>query len=133
MPNTMFNKQEYLMNREALVNELTKNNKDTININQTLVSQQAYSYDLAVAQRFKKIAKEQNLGWKDLTIAELRQGGRFDDNLEYVKGKKVDVSGINDELNEMSDEEREALFAALPAGIKHTNQGYISYEVFGSD
>lgn len=32
----------------------------------------------------------------------------------------------------MSDEEREKLFDELPADVKHTNQGYISWVIYAS-
>lgn len=123
----MLEKKGYQMASKMMSKKMYKAARDehirkgvTININQTIVSDQAYEYSQKTARRFKATAEKFGLDWKDKKITELRKG-------------VVDVSGINNALKEMSDEEREELFALLPEGVKHTNQGYISYYVFGSE
>ena len=115
MVSRMLKKREYLANRQAYINEGV-----TTNINQTIVSEQAYEYSQDTARRFKRVAQEHNLSWKDLKVEELMKGS-------------VDVSEINNSLKQMTDEEREEKFKQLPDSVKHTNQGYISYMVFGSE
>lgn len=115
MADKKLNQREYEMVREAYINEGVSEN-----INQTIVSDQAYEYSQKTARRFKATAKKFDLEWKSMSITELRKGG-------------IDVSELNDRLKEMSEEELEELYSILPANVKHTRQGYISYEVFGSD
>ena len=104
MADTKLNKREYEMVRTAYINDgVTKN------INQTIVSDQAYEYSQKTARRFKKTAKKFNLEWKDKSITELRKG-------------EIDVSAINDILKE-----------EYPDWTGTQRQQYISYEVFGSD
>ena len=100
----MLTKREYKMVRTALVDE----GRET-NINQTIVSMQAYEYSQKTARQFKKVAEEYDLEWKDKTITQLRKG-------------EIDVSSINDMLKEM-----------YPDWTGYQRQEYISYEVFGSD
>ena len=105
MADTMLNKREYLMVREAYIDEGQK-----ININQTIVSAQAYEYSQKTAKQFKKTAEKYDLDWKDRTITELR------------KGIGVDVSDLNEMLKQI-----------YPNWSGTDRQKYISYEVFGSD
>lgn len=114
MADTMLSKREYQMVRKAYINSGV-----STNINQTIVSEQAYEYSQKTARQMKATAKKFNLDWKSKTITELRKG-------------EIDVSGINNNLKGMSDEERKALFDTLPEGVKHTNQGYISWTIYGS-
>ena len=114
MASEMMTKREYERIRDIYRREVT-----TVNINQTIVSDQKYEYSQDTARRFKRTAEEFGLEWKDMKITELRKGG-------------IDVSAINNALKEMSDEELEKIYSTLPEGVAHTRQGYISYEVFGS-
>lgn len=104
MADTMLNKKEYTMVRKAYQDEGI-----TININQTIVSDQAYEYSQKTARRFKATAEKYNLEWQDKTITELRKGG-------------IDVSEINELLKE-----------EYPDWTGSQRAGYISYEVFGSE
>lgn len=104
MADTMLSKREYEMVKKAYQEEGVK-----ININQTIVSDQAYEYSQKTARRFKATAEKFNLDWKNKTIMELRKGN-------------IDVSEINERLKEEFPE---------MTGIER--QKYISYEVFGSD
>lgn len=106
MADTMLNKKEYLMVRDAYVNDVGIKK----NINQTIVSAQTYEYSQKTARQFKKVAKEYDLSWKDLSITELR------------KGVGVDVSDLNEMLKQI-----------YPNWTGTDRQKYISYEVFGSD
>ena len=104
MSDTKLTEREYRMVRKAYQNEgITKN------INQTIVSDQAYEYSQKTARRFKATAEKFDLSWKEMSITELRKGG-------------VDVSEINDLLKEL-----------YPDWTGYQRQEYISYEVFGSD
>ena len=105
MADTMLNKREYLMVREAYQDEGV-----TININQTIVSEQTYEYSQKTARQFKEVAEKYDLEWKDTTITELR------------KGINVDVSALNEKLKD-----------EFPDWSGKQRQEYISYEVFGSD
>lgn len=80
-----------------------------INLNQTLVAEQAYEYSLKEARRFKATAEKYDLSWKDKSITQLRKG-------------EIDVSEMNDLLKENH-----------PDWTGKQRQKYISYEVFGSD
>lgn len=104
MADDMLTKREYTMVREAYQDEGVK-----ININQTIVSDQAYEYNQKTARRFKATAEKYNLEWKDKTITELRKG-------------EIDVSLINDILKE-----------EYPDWTGSQRADYISYEVFGSE
>lgn len=114
MADKKLTRKEYDMVRKAYVESGVEQN-----INQTIVSDQAYEYSQKTARQMKSTAKKFNLEWKDKTITELRKG-------------EIDVSGINNSLKEMSDQEREALFDTLPADVKRTNQGYISWVIYAS-
>lgn len=127
MMDKKLNEKEYLMNREGYINEGV-----TTNINQTMVAAQAYAYSAETARRFKKIAKEaeakgKELSWKDLSLSELRQGGRIKEidsfnDVIYEEGLDVDVSSLNEDLK-----------AEHPGWTGKQRQKYISHEVFGSD
>ena len=97
-------KKMYKAVREAYIEE-----GRTININQTIVSDQAYEYSQKTARRFKATAEKFGLDWKDKSITELRKGG-------------VDVSSINELLKEQ-----------YPDWTGRDRADYISHEVFGSD
>lgn len=141
MRDTMLNRREYEMNRETYIREGVK-----ININQRIVSDQAYEYSLKTARKLRKFAienesklnnflsKEQkevlkleNTKIKNLSIDELRQGKN--------EGLSAYLASVNDALHELKEnnpEAYEALMAELPDDVKHTNQGFISWEVYGS-
>ena len=104
MASDMMTKREYMRIRDIYTREVTKTN-----INQTIVSDQAYEYSQKTARQFKKVAEEYDLSWKEMTITELRKGG-------------IDVSEINNKLKEMN-----------PEMTGKQRQEYISYEVFGSE
>ena len=95
----------------------------TTNINQTIVRDQAYAYSYKTAKRIKKALDKYDSENK-ISLMDIRRGANA----------SVNVSKINSELNEMTDEEKEALFnELLPSTVSHTNQGFISYYVFGSE
>lgn len=104
MDDTMMSKKDYIVVRQAYIDEGV-----TVNINQTIVSDQTYQYNQKTARKFKETAKKYDLDWKDKTITELRRG-------------EVDVSGINNILKEEH-----------PDWTGKQRQRWISYEVFGSD
>lgn len=104
MADTMLSKREYQMVKDAYIRQGRKTN-----INQTIVSDQAYEYSQKTARQFKKVAEEYDLSWKDLSITELRKG-------------EIDVSAINDLLKEK-----------YPDWSGTDRRDYISYEVFGSE
>lgn len=97
-------KKMYKAVREAYVEEGQK-----ININQTIVSDQAYEYNQKTARRFKATAEKYGLEWSNKTITQLRKG-------------EIDVSTINDILKE-----------EYPDWTGKDRAAYISHEVFGSD
>ena len=104
MADRMLNKAEYEMVRaEAVADGLT------ININQTIVSNQQYEYSQDIARQFKRVSEEFDLEWKNLTITQIRTG-------------EIDVSGLNDMLKEK-----------FPQMTGKQRQKWISYEVFGSE
>lgn len=104
MADKMLNKAEYEMVRaEAVADGLT------ININQTIVSNQQYEYSQDIARQFKRVSEEFDLEWKNLTITQIRTG-------------EIDVSGLNDMLKEK-----------FPQMTGKQRQKWISYEVFGSE
>lgn len=88
--------------------QLMKDSGIKININQTIVSEQAYEYDRTTARRFRKVAKEHNLEWDEKTELEIMKGG-------------VDVSALNNLLKETH-----------PEMTGYDRRNYISQEVFGS-
>lgn len=104
MEDTMLNKKEYKMVRQAYIDD-----GRTININQTIVSDQQYSYGQKVAMRFKKVAEERNLDWKKLQLYKIRSG-------------EIDVSGINNWLRE-----------DYPEWTGTQRADFISHEIFGSE
>lgn len=104
MASDMMTKREYQRIRDIYQREVT-----TININQTIVSDQKYEYSQKTARRFKATAEKFDLDWKDKSITQLRKGG-------------VDVSEINEILKE-----------EFPDWTGYQRQQYISYEVFGSE
>jgi hypothetical protein len=104
MADKMLNKAEYEMVRaEAVADGLTRN------INQTIVSNQQYEYSQDIARQFKRVSKEFDLEWKNLTITQIRTG-------------EIDVSGLNQSLKER-----------FPEMTGKQRQQWISYEVFGSE
>ena len=104
MADRILNRAEYEMVRaEAVADGLT------ININQTIVSNQQYEYSQDIARQFKRVSQEYNLEWKDKTITQIRMG-------------EIDVSGLNDMLKEK-----------FPQMTGKQRQQWISYEVFGSE
>ena len=104
MADRMLNRAEYEMVRAEAVSEGV-----TININQTIVSNQQYQYSQDIARQFKRVSEEYNLEWKNLTITQIRTG-------------EIDVSGLNDMLKER-----------FPQMTGKQRQQWISYEVFGSE
>lgn len=114
MASKMLTRTAYEMTRQAFVAEGI-----TTNINQSIVSAQAYEYSQKAARQMKKTAEKFELEWKEKSILELRKG-------------EIDISGINNWLKGLSEEERAKIFAELPADVKHTNQGYISWTIYGS-
>ena len=104
MADRILNRAEYEMVRaEAVAHGLT------ININQTIVSNQQYEYSQDIARQFKRVSQEYNLEWKNKTITQIRMG-------------EIDVSGLNDMLKEK-----------FPQMTGKQRQQWISYEVFGSE
>ena len=104
MADRMLNRSDYELARAMAVNDGI-----TININQTIVSEQQYEYSQAVARRFKKVSEEYDLEWKDKTITQIRTGD-------------VDVSGLNDMLKEQ-----------FPEMTGKQRAKWIGHEVFGSE
>lgn len=104
MASDMMTKREYIRIRDIYQREVT-----TININQTIVADQAYEYSQKTARQFKRVAEEYNLEWKGKSITQLRKG-------------EIDVSSINELLKEK-----------YPDWTGTQRQEYISYEVFGSE
>ena len=104
MADRMLNKAEYEMVRAEIVSEGI-----TININQTIVSNQQYEYSQSIARQFKKVSEEYDLEWKNLTITQIRTG-------------EIDVSGFNNMLKER-----------FPEMTGKERAKWISHEVFGSE
>ena len=104
MADRILNRAEYEMVRAEAVAE-----GRTININQTIVSEQQYEYSQDVARRFKKVSEKYDLEWKDKTITQIRTGD-------------VDVSGLNDMLKEQ-----------FPEMTGKQRAKWIGHEVFGSE
>ena len=104
MADRMLNKAEYEMVRAEIVSEGV-----TININQTIVSNQQYEYSQSIARQFKKVSEEYDLEWKNLTITQIRTG-------------EIDVSGFNNMLKEK-----------FPMMTGKERAKWISHEVFGSE
>ena len=104
MVSRMLTKREYMFNRQAYVNEGI-----TTNINQTMVSEQAYEYSQKTARRFKKTAQEHNLKWKDKSIMDIMKGDiNVSEINEWLKETYIDWTGMD-------------------------RQKWISHEVFGSE
>ena len=104
MADDMLTKAEYEMVRaEAVADGIT------ININQTIVSEQQYEYSQDIARQFKRVSEEYDLEWKNLTITQIRTG-------------EIDVSGLNNMLKEK-----------FPEMTGKERARWISYEVFGSE
>lgn len=104
MVSRMLTKREYMFNRQAYVNEGV-----TTNINQTMVSEQAYEYSQKTARRFKKTAQEHNLKWKDKSIMDIMKGDiNVSEINEWLKETYIDWTGMD-------------------------RQKWISHEVFGSE
>lgn len=87
---------------------LLKDSGVDTNINQTIVSEQAYEYNRATARRFRKIAKEKDLEWEEKS------------ELEIMKGE-VDVSAYNNWLKENH-----------PDMTGYDRRNRISHDIFGS-
>ena len=104
MADRILTRAEYEMVRAEAVSEGI-----TININQTIVSNQQYEYSQDIARQFKKVATEFDLSWKDVTITQIRTG-------------EIDVSGINNALKEQ-----------FPEMTGKQRAKWISHEVFGSE
>ena len=104
MADRMLNRAEYEMVRAEIVSEGI-----TININQTIVSNQQYEYSQSIARQFKKVSEEYDLEWKNLTITQIRTG-------------EIDVSGFNNMLKEK-----------FPEMTGKQRAKWISHEVFGSE
>ena len=104
MADRMLNRAEYEMVRAEIVSEGV-----TININQTIVSNQQYEYSQSIARQFKKVSEEYDLEWKNLTITQIRTG-------------EIDVSGFNNMLKEK-----------FPEMTGKERAKWISHEVFGSE
>lgn len=104
MADRILNKAEYEMVRAEAVAE-----GRTININQTIVSNQQYEYSQDIARQFKRVSEEYNLEWKDKTITQIRMG-------------EIDVSGFNNMLKEK-----------FPMMTGKERAKWISHEVFGSE
>ena len=104
MADRILNRAEYEMVRAEAVAE-----GRTININQTIVSNQQYEYSQDIARQFKRVSEEYNLEWKDKTITQIRMG-------------EIDVSGFNNMLKEK-----------FPMMTGKQRAKWISHEVFGSE
>ena len=104
MADRILNRAEYEMVRAEIVSEGV-----TININQTIVSNQQYEYSQSIARQFKKVSEEYDLEWKNLTITQIRTG-------------EIDVSGFNNMLKEK-----------FPMMTGKERAKWISHEVFGSE
>lgn len=106
MESRKMTKREYLAVREDMVTTYGV----TQNINQTIVSDQAYEYDREIARRLREAAEEYDLSWKGTKIRDLRQG------------KGIDLSELNERLKlEIGD-----------AGFGKIRAKKISHDVFGS-
>ena len=104
MADRMLNRSDYELARAMAVADGI-----TININQTIVSEQQYEYSQDVATRFKRVSEQYDLEWKDKTITQIRTGD-------------VDVSGLNDMLKEQ-----------FPEMTGKQRAKWIGHEVFGSE
>ena len=108
MQSPMLTRVGYDAVREAYLREGVKNN-----INQTIVSDQAFEYTQRQARGIRKVARDQNNPIKDYSITDIRTGA-------------VDVRSITSTMND----ELKALFPTW-TGLERSR--YISHEVFGSD
>ena len=104
MADRMLNRSDYELARAMAVADGI-----TININQTIVSEQQYEYSQDVARRFKRVSEQYDLEWKDKTITQIRNGD-------------VDVSGLNNMLKEQ-----------FPEMTGKQRAKWIGHEVFGSE
>lgn len=104
MADRMLNRSDYELARAMAVADGI-----TININQTIVSEQQYEYSQDVARRFKRVSEKYNLEWKDKTITQIRTGD-------------IDVSTMNDMLKEQ-----------FPEMTGKQRAKWIGHEVFGSE
>ena len=104
MADRMLNRADYELARAMIVADGI-----TININQTIVSEQQYEYSQDVARRFKRVSEKYNLEWKDKTITQIRTGD-------------IDVSTMNDMLKEQ-----------FPEMTGKQRAKWIGHEVFGSE
>lgn len=102
----------YRMVRRATVAEGV-----TTNINKTIVSEQAFEYTQKTARQMKAKAKEWDLSWKDLSVAQIRSADKEVENL------------IAESLKELNDD----LKNQFPEWTGKQRGQYISYEVFGSE
>lgn len=139
MADRQLNFSEYKAVREALTRDGIK-----ININQTLVSEQAYVYSLKTARNLRKFAKENTEKLEGLLSDEQKEVLKLKENsienvsidkLRQGEGLTTYLASVNEALNELKEndpDEYKKLMAQLPDNVKHTNQGFISYEVFGS-
>ncbi len=104
MADRMLNRSDYELARAMAVADGI-----TININQTIVSEQQYEYSQDVARRFKRVSEKYGLEWKDKTITQIRTGD-------------IDVSTMNDMLKEQ-----------FPEMTGKQRAKWIGHEVFGSE
>lgn len=104
MADRMLNRSDYELARAMAVADGI-----TININQTIVSEQQYKYSQDVARRFKRVSEKYGLEWKDKTITQIRTGD-------------IDVSTMNDMLKEQ-----------FPEMTGKQRAKWIGHEVFGSE
>lgn len=140
MADTLLDRNSYEMVRASMVREGRKTN-----INQTIVSNQSYQYSLKTARSLRKFAKENESKLKNFLSEEQRELLNLEDSdiknlsideLRQGKGLTAYLASVNDALNELKENNPDAytkLMNELPNEVKHTNQGFISYEVFGSD
>lgn len=106
MESRKMTKREYLAVRKDMVTTYGV----TENINQTIVSDQAYEYNREIARRLKSAAEEYDLSWKGTKIRDLRQG------------RGIDLSELNERLKlEIGD-----------SGFGAIRSKKISHDVFGS-
>lgn len=108
MQSPMLSPEGYEAVREAYQRDGVK-----INLNQTIVSDQAFEYSQKQARGIRKAAEDQNNPIKDYSLTDIRTG-------------KVDISSITTDMNE----DLKKLFPTW-TGVERSK--YISHEVFGSD
>lgn len=139
MRDEMLNRREYAMNRETYINDGVK-----ININRKIVSDQAYEYSLKTARKLRKFATDNESKLNDFLSKkqkEMLKLGNAEirnvpiDELRQGKGLASYLATVNDALHDLKEKNPEAyekLMAELPDDVKHTNQGFISWELYGS-